>query len=122
MAVLIEHYGGVFPVWLSPVQAMVIPVSDRHLEYARKVEESLREAGLRVEVDGSPTSMQKKIRENSRQKVPYLLVVGDSEQEAGEVNVRPRGEREQRTFSVGEFIEGVRREMDSRGSHSANSS
>ena len=80
--VLVEHYGGAFPLWLSPVQAMVIPIADHHLDYAREVRRRLREAGLRVEVDDSMNSMQKKIRENARQKIPYLLVVGDREEEA----------------------------------------
>lgn len=121
MAVLIEHYGGAFPVWLSPVQAVVIPVSDRHLEYARKVEERLREAGLRSEVDDSPASMQKKIRENSRQKTPYLLILGDSEQESGEVNVRARGEKEQQALLLEEFIRHVRGEVAARSLRSGDS-
>src|SRR3712207_9480235 len=94
MAVVIEHYAGAFPVWLSPVQAVVIPVADRHLGYAREVERTLAGRGLRVEVDDSQNSMQKKIRENARQKVPYLLVVGDEEAGEGAVNVRRRGEKE----------------------------
>ena len=81
MGVLIEHFAGAFPVWLSPVQAVVIPVADRHLDYAREVQEQLAERDLRVEVDDSQNSMQKKIRENARQKIPYLLIVGDREAE-----------------------------------------
>ncbi|MCA1738569.1 MAG: threonine--tRNA ligase, partial [Actinobacteria bacterium] len=87
MAVLIEQYGGAFPLWLSPVQAVVIPVADRHLGYAREVREALSLEGFRVEVDGSLNSMQKKIRENAKQKVPYLLIVGDTEAGEGTVNV-----------------------------------
>ncbi len=77
MAVLIEHFAGAFPVWLSPVQAVVIPVADRHVDYASEVQDKLAARELRVEVDDSQNSMQKKIRENSRQKTPYLLIVGD---------------------------------------------
>ena len=95
MAVLIEQYGGAFPLWLSPVQAVVIPVADRHLEYAHKVREALSAEGFRVEVDDALSSMQKKIRENARQKIPYLLIVGDAEAEEGTVNVRQRGEKVQ---------------------------
>ena len=113
MAVVIEHYGGAFPVWLSPVQAVVIPVADRHLDYAREVQESLVEKGLRIEVDDSANSMQKKIRENARQKIPYLLIVGDREAEQGTVNVRRRTEQ-QEALDVEEFAERVLREVASR--------
>jgi threonyl-tRNA synthetase len=114
MAVVIEHYGGAFPVWLSPVQAVVIPVADRHLDYAREVQERLVEKGLRVEVDDSANSMQKKIRENARQKIPYLLIVGDREAEQGAVNVRRRAEKQQEALDVEEFAERVLREVASR--------
>jgi threonyl-tRNA synthetase len=111
MAVLIEHYGGAFPVWLSPVQAVVIPVADRHLDYARQVQGVLAEKGLRVEVDDSQNSMQKKIRENSRQKIPYLLIVGDAEASEGTVNVRQRGDKKQEATAVEAFAERVLREV-----------
>jgi threonyl-tRNA synthetase len=114
MAVVIEHYGGAFPVWLSPMQAVVIPVADRHLDYAREVQERLVEKGLRVEVDDSANSMQKKIRENARQKIPYLLIVGDREAEQGSVNVRRRTEKQQEALDVEEFAERVLREVASR--------
>jgi threonyl-tRNA synthetase len=114
MAVLIEHYAGAFPVWLSPVQAVVIPVADRHLGFARGVKEQLAEKNLRVEVDDSQNSMQKKIRDNSRQKIPYLLIVGDREAEQGSVNVRKRGEKQQVEMDLGEFAEAVSGEVNSR--------
>jgi threonyl-tRNA synthetase len=114
MAVLIEHYGGAFPVWLSPVQAVVIPVADRHLDYARQVRGILAEKGLRVEVDDSQNSMQKKIRENARQKIPYLLIVGDAEASEGTVNVRRRGDKKQETKAVQEFAERALREAAAR--------
>src|SRR5919199_3433465 len=79
MGVIIEHFAGAFPVWLSPLQAVVIPVADRHLAYARKVQENLSAKNLRVEVDDSQNSMQKKIRDAQLQKVPYMLVVGNNE-------------------------------------------
>ena len=114
MAVVIEHYAGAFPVWLSPVQAVIIPVADRHLDYAREVQESLAVKGLRVEVDNSQSSMQKKIRENARQKIPYLLIVGDAEAAESTVNVRRRGDKRQEALPVEEFAELVLREVAAR--------
>jgi threonyl-tRNA synthetase len=114
MAVVIEHYAGAFPVWLSPVQAVVIPVADRHLAYARKVQRDLVERNLRVEVDDSASSMQKKIRGNARQKIPYLLIVGDAEAGEGTVNVRRRGYKKQEALEVGAFAERVVREAAAR--------
>jgi threonyl-tRNA synthetase len=88
--VLLEHYGGAFPVWLAPVQAEVIPIADRHVAYAQEVAAELRAAGVRVEVDDSADRMQAKIRAAQLQKVPYMLVVGDREVENHEVAVRLR--------------------------------
>jgi threonyl-tRNA synthetase len=88
--VLIEHYGGAFPLWLAPVQAVVIPIADRHAEYAERVVDDLRAEGLRVEMDDRGERMQAKIRDAQMQKVPYMLVVGDREQEAEAVAVRQR--------------------------------
>jgi len=90
MAYLIELYGGAFPLWLAPVQAVVIPIADRHVEYAERVADDLRAAGLRVELDDRGERMQAKIRDAQLQKVPYMLVVGDREQEADAVAVRHR--------------------------------
>jgi threonyl-tRNA synthetase len=114
MAVLIEHYAGAFPVWLSPVQAVVIPVADRHLEYAREVWGTLSEKGLRVAVDDSQNSMQKKIRENARQKIPYLLIVGDEEAPQNAVNVRRRGDKRQEAMPLEAFAQRVLREVAAR--------
>jgi threonyl-tRNA synthetase len=114
MAVLIEHFAGAFPVWLSPVQAVVIPIADRHLDYARGVQVQLAERDLRVEVDDSQNSMQKKIRDNSRQKIPYLLIVGDREAEHDSVNVRRRGEKQQEEMALGDFAEAISGEVSSR--------
>jgi len=88
--VLIEHYGGAFPLWLAPVQARVIPIADRHADYAREVTERLRAAGLRVELDDSSDRMNAKIRTAQMQKIPYMLVIGDREVEDGAVSVRLR--------------------------------
>jgi threonyl-tRNA synthetase len=88
--VLIEHYAGAFPLWLAPVQAVVISVAERHQEYAREVAAELRGHGVRVHVDDRPERMNYKIREAQIQKVPYMLVVGDKEVEAKTVSVRHR--------------------------------
>ena len=90
MAYLIELYGGAFPLWLAPVQAVVIPIADRHNNYARRVVDDLRAEGLRVELDDRSERMQAKIRDAQMQKVPYMLVVGDKEEEAQAVAVRLR--------------------------------
>ena len=90
IAILLEHTGGALPVWLSPVQAVVIPIADRHADYAREVESRLRGTGLRVEVDARAQRMNLKIREAQLRKVPYMLVVGDREQETGAAAVRQR--------------------------------
>lgn len=88
--VMVEHYGGAFPVWLAPVQAVVIPIADRHGDYAWEVARRLKAAGLRVEVNDSPERMQAKIRDAQLEKIPYILVVGDREMQNGEVNLRRR--------------------------------
>src|SRR5918996_3365007 len=88
IGILIEHYAGEFPLWLAPIQAAVLPIADRHIDYAREVAERLHEADLRVEVDDRSESIGKKIREAEVLKVPYMLVVGDQEQEAGTVALR----------------------------------
>ena len=90
MGVLIEHYAGAFPVWLAPTQAIVIPIADRHLEYARFVQEKLRGEGIRADVDSRSERMNAKVRDAQLQKVPYMLVVGDREAADGAVAVRMR--------------------------------
>jgi threonyl-tRNA synthetase len=101
--VLIEHYAGAFPVWLSPVQVVVIPIAERHVEYANTVAAQLRESNVRVEVDSRNEKMNAKIREQALQKVPFMLVVGDKEAEAGKVNVRTRGKEKTEDLSAEEF-------------------
>jgi threonyl-tRNA synthetase len=107
--VLIEHYAGAFPVWLSPVQAVMIPISERHAEYANKVADQLKAVGVRVEVDARNEKMNAKIREHALQKVPFLLVVGDKEAEAGKVNVRTRGKEKTEDMSAVDFVEKIRK-------------
>jgi threonyl-tRNA synthetase len=105
--VLIEHYAGAFPVWLSPVQVAMIPISERHAEYANKVAAQLKAIGVRVEVDARNEKMNAKIREHAMQKVPFLLVVGDKEAEAGKVNVRSRGKEKTEDMLAAEFVEKI---------------
>ncbi|MGW8249728.1 MAG: threonine--tRNA ligase [Anaerolineales bacterium] len=90
MGVLIEHYAGAFPLWLAPIQAMLVPIADRHIPYARRVAEHLKAAGMRVEVDERGERMNAKIRDAQNQKIPYMLVVGDREEEQGMVALRLR--------------------------------
>ncbi|MFL6288866.1 MAG: His/Gly/Thr/Pro-type tRNA ligase C-terminal domain-containing protein, partial [Actinomycetes bacterium] len=88
--VLLEHYAGAFPAWLSPVQVMGIPITDTHIPYLQDVASQLRDHGIRVEVDESDDRMQKKIRNAQRQKVPYMLLVGDEDASHGAVSFRYR--------------------------------
>lgn len=104
MGVLIEHYAGAFPVWLAPVQAMLIPIADRHQDYAQKVADQLFEAGLRVEVDSRSERMNAKIRDAQNEKIPYMLVVGDREVENQAVSVRLRSEENLGAMSIDAFL------------------
>jgi threonyl-tRNA synthetase len=104
LAVILEHFAGALPVWLSPVQAMLIPIADRHSEYARKVEAQLKEAGMRVEIDTRAERMNAKIRDAQMQKIPYMLVMGDKEAAAGAVAVRLRSGEDKGAIAVEQFI------------------
>jgi threonyl-tRNA synthetase len=101
---LIEHYAGAFPVWLSPVQVALIPIADRHVEFARSVAGRLKAAKLRVEVNDSNDRMRAKIRDAQMQKIPYMLIIGDREVEAEQVNLRLRNEEVRGAMSVDDFI------------------
>jgi threonyl-tRNA synthetase len=107
--VLIEHYAGAFPVWLSPVQVVMIPISERHAEYASQIASQLKAVGVRVNVDARNEKMNAKIREHAMQKVPFQLVVGDKEAEAGKVNVRTRGKEKTEDMLAAEFVEKIRK-------------
>jgi len=110
--ILIEHYGGAFPVWLAPVQAMLIPITDEHVAYATQVAERLRDEGLRVEIDDRSERMQAKIRDAQLQKIPYMLVIGDREVKEGAVAVRLRTEEDLGPKSVEEFIKMAREAVE----------
>jgi threonyl-tRNA synthetase len=112
IGILIEHHGGELPLWLAPVHAAVLPVADRHLGYAREVAAELRDASLRVEVDERSESVGKKVRDAELRKVPYMLVVGDREQEAGQVSVRRHREGNLGTITTAELARRAREEVE----------
>jgi threonyl-tRNA synthetase len=114
MGVLIEHYAGAFPVWLAPIQAKLIPIADRHLDYAQKVADQLKQAGIRVEVDSRSDRMSAKIRDAQMQKIPYMLVVGDRESEAGKVAVRLRSEEDLGAMSVEDFLKRAQQDIEAK--------
>ena len=112
--ILIEHYAGAFPVWLAPVQATVLPITDRQLEYARSVRAQLEQAGVRATLDDRSEKVNLKIREAQLQKVPYMLVVGDREQQSGQVAVRNRKHGDQGAKPLAEFLVEIRKLIDSK--------
>lgn len=114
MAICIEEFEGRFPTWLAPVQALVLPLSDKSIDYAEIVRGQLDQADLRVEIDRSSETLNKKIRSAHRRRVPYMLVVGPREAEAHTVSVRDRNEYERRNVGIASFIELVRSEIDVR--------
>lgn len=114
MAVLIEHYAGAFPLWLAPVQAVLIPITDKQQEYAQAVRGRLAEQGLRVEIDASRDRMQGKIRRAQLQKIPYMLIIGGKEQEANAVAVRMRSGEDLGAIPLDAFIERAVQEVKSR--------
>jgi threonyl-tRNA synthetase len=101
---LIEHYAGNFPLWLAPVQVGLVPIAERHNDYGKQVMQQLKAAGLRVELDSRNEKMNSKIRDLTMQKIPYLLVFGDKEQEAGTASVRVRGKGDQGSIPLADFI------------------
>ena len=109
---MIEHFAGAFPVWLSPVQASIIPIADRHLDYAKDVQKQLKAAGIRSEVNSSSDRMQAKIRAAQLQKIPYMLVIGDKEMEAGAVAIRLRSGEDLKAKPLAEFIALAREAID----------
>jgi threonyl-tRNA synthetase len=109
--VLIEHYAGAFPLWLAPEQVRIVPVAERHVEGASDLAARLKQAGLRAGVDDSRETVPKKIREAQLMKVPYTLVVGDRELEAGTVAVRDRDGNEVRGVALDVFLERVTEEV-----------
>ena len=119
IAMLIEHYAGAFPLWLAPIQALVLPIADRHLEYAGVTRARLAEAGLRVEVDGRQEKIGFKIREAQLQKIPYMLVVGDREVAEGAVAVRSRSAGDLGSQPVDRFMDEALEEVKTKGRQSS---
>jgi threonyl-tRNA synthetase len=113
-AILIEHYAGAFPTWLAPTQAVVIPITDEQNDYAWEIGKKLRSAGVRFEVDDSTEKMGKKIREHETQKVPYMLVVGGREEEAGTVALRTYSDGRRGTVPVDEVVDEIRQHIGDR--------
>ncbi len=114
IGILIEHFAGAFPTWLAPVQVKVLPISDKFMEYAQKVQEELNAAGIRSEVDTRAEKIGYKIREAQKAKIPYMLVVGQKESEEGTVSVRSRFAGEEGTKTVDEFLAQIKEEVASK--------
>jgi len=112
--ILIEHYAGAFPLWLAPVQVAVIPIAERHLDYAKEVQKQFKENNVRVEIKDENETLGKKIRAAEMQKVPYLLIVGDREIEAKSVGVRARGKGDLGAIKVEEFVNKIKEEIISK--------
>ena len=108
IAILIEHFAGAFPLWLAPVQAVVLPLSEKFVEYGREVEARLKAAGLRAAIDESNEKLGAKIRTAQLEKVPFMLVVGEKEAQSGEVAVRKRTGGDQGAMPLDRFIEHAR--------------
>jgi threonyl-tRNA synthetase len=112
--ILLEHYAGAFPVWLAPVQATILPITERQVEYARKVRDQLGAAGIRVHLDDRNEKMNLKIREAQLQKIPYMLVLGDREAQSGQVSVRNRKHGDLGAKPINEFLADIRKLIDSK--------
>lgn len=114
LSVYLEHTGGVFPVWLSPIQVTIIPIADRHADYAQKVLEQLKVSNIRAEVDTRAEKMQSKIRDAQMQKIPYMLIIGDREMTDEKVAVRNREEQNLGAISIQEFINQIKLQIESK--------
>jgi threonyl-tRNA synthetase len=116
MALLIEHTAGAFPLWLAPVQAVVLPIAERHIEYAERVTDLLREEGFRAKLDARNEKTGYKIREAQLQKIPFMLVIGDREVESESVSVRNRFEGDRGASLLSDFVTELRRLVEGRAS------
>jgi len=108
---LIEHYAGAFPLWLAPVQVLIIPIKSEHNDFAETLKEDLQKKGLRVIIDTSHETLNKRIREGTLQKIPYLLIVGEKEKSGGKVAVRKRGTGDQGSIDLSKFMAQVEEEI-----------
>ena len=114
IGIITEHFAGAFPVWLSPVQVKILPITDRSAEYSRELQKKLEAAGVRAETDLRNEKIGYKIREAQSQKIPYMLVIGDKEAEAGNVSVRTRSGGDMGAMSVADFLARITGEIASR--------
>ncbi|KKT95133.1 MAG: Threonine-tRNA ligase, partial [Candidatus Collierbacteria bacterium GW2011_GWA1_45_15] len=110
MMILIEHFGGAFPVWLSPIQVAILPVSEKTMAYAEEVMKKLEEQDVRVELNRDADSLGKKIRNAEASKVPYMLIVGEKEAESNQVSVRQRGQKDLGSMTLADFAEKIIKE------------
>ena len=114
IGILIENYAGAFPVWFTPVQIAILPISDKHLDYSKQLADKFFKLGFRATVDDRSEKTGKKIRDNQVKKIPYMLVIGDKEVESGILAVRKRGTKESFEMSVDDFIKYVQEKISSR--------
>ena len=110
IGIITEHFAGAFPVWLAPVQVRILPIADAHKEYAEKLKEQFQKEGIRVELDEREEKIGYKIREAQLQKIPYMLIIGDKEIEAGAVGVRSRKDGDIGQMSTKDFIEKIKQQ------------
>jgi len=115
MAILIEHFAGAFPLWLAPEQVRVLPISDKFLEYGRKVLSAVKAAGFRATLDDSNERVNAKVKVAQDMKVPYMLVVGGRDEQAGTVSVRDRSRGDLGAIALDAFIQQAKQELASRG-------
>ena len=114
IGILTEHYAGAFPTWMAPVQVKVLPISEKHVEYAKQLAKQMHHDYIRVEVDDRNEKMGYKIRQAQMSKTPYMLVVGDKEMENGEVAVRRYGSDESNTMAFDQFVSHITLEIEER--------
>jgi len=112
IGVLIEHYGGAFPLWLSPVQTSLLPISEKFVSYAQELQKKLKSVGVRVKIDNSNESLGKKIRQAEEQKTPYMLILGQKELDKKAVSVRQRGEKDLGQMTFDAFVDKIQAEIN----------
>ncbi|MCA9819157.1 MAG: threonine--tRNA ligase, partial [Cyanobacteria bacterium HKST-UBA01] len=111
---LIEHYAGAFPLWLAPTQVLVLPISDRHQEFASKVHQQLRDNDIRAHIDNRSETVNYRIREGQMQQIPYMVVIGDKEEAEGKVAIRHRRDGQAGILTVDELLAKLKSEIDSK--------
>ena len=114
IGLLIEHFAGAFPVWLSPIQVQIIPITDDQLNYSKKVAQKLIENNIRVEIDSRSETMQNKIRQATKQKIPFMLIIGQREVESNTVSIRQRDGQDLKSTKTNDFIQKISRLIDNK--------